>query len=56
MTTVATTKSVTTSASAAAQSSVSPVGVLQGQNPLVYSSTDPLIIFIVQVRVGLFTD
>jgi hypothetical protein len=38
-----------TSAVAAATNSVTPVGVLQGSNPLNYSPSDPLVLFSVQV-------
>jgi hypothetical protein len=31
---------------------VTPVGVLQGSNPLNYSASDPLVLFSVQVRPG----
>jgi hypothetical protein len=35
--------------STSASASVTPIGVLQGQNPLIYSAADPFILFTVQV-------
>jgi len=36
-------------ASSSAKATATPIGVLQGQNPLIYSTADPLILFSVQV-------
>jgi hypothetical protein len=41
------------SAASASATTATPIGVFQGQDPFVYSTTDPLILFTVQVCLGL---
>ena len=52
---VSSTIAPSSSAAAATTSAVPPIGVLQGQDPLVYSATDPFILFVVQAFIIIVT-
>src|SRR5271155_966038 len=51
--TVVSSSTIRSSSAPASTTSVTPIGVFQGQNPIVYSPTDPLILFCVQVSLGI---